>query len=495
MAGDVLNARADYYYQSPVTNNNNSLVIDVLVQAISGSSVTNANVKGGTAGITTNLNGNLPFASISDPNKGTTDNIPRSYLNIMFFDERFNFVPENSTAVRVSQPGIGAAPLVLPINTKAPKNGYAYIYLSNENDDAVYFDNLQVSDTRGRIIEEDHYYAFGLKIAGISSTKLPDSNEGNINNKNLYNDKELIDEADLNWYDYGFRNYDAQIGRFPQLDPLTWDYPELTNYQYASDEPIANVDLDGLEELNVLGEVFQGAKNAVQQGVTVVGHAAPKVTQTASTLSKVATIASMTANAAKLYTTLDGQKSLSSDIEKRLQVLQAKNGQSHSTPRTSYQESSSWKLFEKMVDDEINKSWVSQGSNKYVNSITGQTRYSPTAEEGLYPEAIFAIPMPKFGFVFKLLGRGGEAAAKGGKELFNFSTKAAEHMANPGRAVPVQILEQAIKGSKGLADPRGSRALMYTTKMFKNGKAYNLEVLYDKATNSIWHFQYSAIKP
>ena len=37
-------------------------------------------------------------------------------------------------------------------------------------------------------------------------------------------------------------------------------------------------------------------------------------------------------------------------------------------------------------------------------------------------------------------------AAKGGKELFNFSTKAAEHMANPGRAVPVQILEQAIKG-------------------------------------------------
>lgn len=86
-------------------------------------------------------------------------------------------------------------------------------------------------------------------------------------------------------------------------------------------------------------------------------------------------------------------------------------------------------------------------------------------------------------------------AAKGGKELFNFSTKTAEHMANPGRAVPVQILEQAIKGSKGLADPRGSRALMHTPEMFKNGKAYNLEVLYDKATNSIWNFKYSPIKP
>ena len=51
--------------------------------------------------------------------------------------------------------------------------------------------------------------------------------------------------------DAAFRNYDAQIGRFTQLDPLTWEFPELTNYQYASDEPIANVDMDGLEKANV----------------------------------------------------------------------------------------------------------------------------------------------------------------------------------------------------------------------------------------------------
>jgi RHS repeat-associated protein len=100
-----------------------------------------------------------------------------------------------------------------------------------------------------------NYTAFGLKIAAISSRKLPDPNEGNVDNKNLYNDKELIDEADLNWYDYGFRNYDPQIGRFTQLDPLTDDYPELTPYQYAGNEPIANVDLDGLEPYKVLETV------------------------------------------------------------------------------------------------------------------------------------------------------------------------------------------------------------------------------------------------
>ena len=82
--------------------------------------------------------------------------------------------------------------------------------------------------------------------------KLGDPNEGPLKNNNLYNDKELFDDADLDWYDYGFRNYDPQIGRFPQLDPLTDKFPELTPYQYASDEPIANVDMDGLEGFNAV---------------------------------------------------------------------------------------------------------------------------------------------------------------------------------------------------------------------------------------------------
>lgn len=53
----------------------------------------------------------------------------------------------------MSQSGSGAAPLVLPANIKALRNRYAYIYVSNENDQAVYFDNLQVVHNRGRIIE------------------------------------------------------------------------------------------------------------------------------------------------------------------------------------------------------------------------------------------------------------------------------------------------------------------------------------------------------
>ena len=74
--------------------------------------------------------------------------------------------------------------------------------------------------------------------------------------------------------------------------------------------------------------------------------------------------------------------------------------------------------------------------------------------------------------------------------IYNFGKTAALHMENANRAVPVQILDMVIKNTEGLPDPEGSNALMHYSEMWRNGKLYNLEVLYDKSTNSIWHFQY-----
>jgi|GEM_PF-928933 len=253
MAGDAVSAKVIYYYKDPVVNQSGGtgLVTDVLTSlaaAIGGSPTTSSLLHGSAAtSAVAPLNGSMPFSTLVDPNlNDASGSAPKAYLTVLFFDERFNFIQEGSIAARVQQSGNGAPTLVLP-DIKAPKNGYAYVYVSNESDETVYFDNLQVTNDHGVILEEDHYYAYGLKIAGISSKVLPDPNEGFVQNKNLYNDKELIDEADLDWYDYGFRNYDPQIGRFTQLDPLTDDYRDLTPYQYASDEPIANIDLDGLE--------------------------------------------------------------------------------------------------------------------------------------------------------------------------------------------------------------------------------------------------------
>ncbi|RAO93982.1 hypothetical protein DD015_02995, partial [Listeria monocytogenes] len=81
-------------------------------------------------------------------------------------------------------------------------------------------------------------------------------------------------------------------------------------------------------------------------------------------------------------------------------------------------------------------------------------------------------------------------AKSSGKDIFNYTDKVNEHMANLDRAVPVQTLKEAIKGGIPMPDPRGSRATMYYSEIYINGKKYNFEVLYDNTTNTIYHFKY-----
>src|SRR5690606_40147036 len=133
------------------------------------------------------------------------------------------------------------APLDI-IAAKAPKNGYAYIYVSNESDEHVYFDNLQVTHERGRLIEENHYYAYGLKIAGISSRKLNDPREGHLKNFYQYQGEYSEWDEDLGWTDFFLRSYDAQTGRFWQMDP----YDEFPSpFTGMGNDPINFVDPSG----------------------------------------------------------------------------------------------------------------------------------------------------------------------------------------------------------------------------------------------------------
>ena len=67
----------------------------------------------------------------------------------------------------------------------AQKSGYCYIYISNESDDLVYFDNFTLSHEKSSLMEESHYYPFGLTMAGISSKAA-----GKLENKFKYNGKE-----------------------------------------------------------------------------------------------------------------------------------------------------------------------------------------------------------------------------------------------------------------------------------------------------------------
>ena len=64
-------------------------------------------------------------------------------------------------------------------------------------------------------------------------------------------------ERDKEWgggatYDYGFRIYNAQIGKFLSVDPLAKSFPWNSSYSYAENQVIWAIDLDGLERFVIV---------------------------------------------------------------------------------------------------------------------------------------------------------------------------------------------------------------------------------------------------
>ena len=76
-------------------------------------------------------------------------------------------------------------------------------------------------------------------------------------------------------------------------------------------------------------------------------------------------------------------------------------------------------------------------------------------------------------------------------ENVQLSAKAEQRMNETWRFVPISILTETIINWKKLSDPQWTNAFMFYSVINRNGKDYNLEVLYSPTDNSIWHFLYT----
>ncbi|AWG24521.1 DUF6443 domain-containing protein [Flavobacterium kingsejongi] len=164
------------------------------------------------------------------------------------------------------------------------KNRVQFNYIYNYTD---HLGNVRVSYTKdplttsAKIVEENHYYPFGLKHANYNSDQLafqpnaqdaiildafvdPIPLDNYLNYEYKYNGKELQREFGLNMYDYGARNYDPAIGRWMNMDPLAENHHENNPYMYANNNPIIFVDPDGMD-FTLTGEAAQDFARGLQR--------------------------------------------------------------------------------------------------------------------------------------------------------------------------------------------------------------------------------------
>ena len=118
----------------------------------------------------------------------------------------------------------------------------------------MYFDDLRITHTKSKILQEDHYYLFGLGIAALSSGA-PLSKP----NKLKLSGNEEQTEFDLNLYDFNARMYDQTLGRFNSIDPMAVSRLSLTPYNYVSNNPTIRIDPSGLLDENDVSGFTNGS--------------------------------------------------------------------------------------------------------------------------------------------------------------------------------------------------------------------------------------------
>jgi len=136
--------------------------------------------------------------------------------------------------------------LVAQVIVKQP--GYMYIYLSNEEPTSspieVYFDDFKVTQIKSPVISTNSYYPFGLTFDSYQR-------ENSVANQFQYNSKELQDELNLGWINYGARMYMPEIGRWTANDPASEEYFTFSPYNYVRNSLIVRVDQEGKWDITV----------------------------------------------------------------------------------------------------------------------------------------------------------------------------------------------------------------------------------------------------
>jgi len=136
------------------------------------------------------------------------------------------------------------------------------------------------SDGLPELLQEDHYYPFGARMAG-KGLAAPGGGPAALgaaphDNRFLYNGKELQADFGLGLYDYGARFYDPVLGRWDAPDPLAEQRNWASPYNYLQNNPMNRIDPDG--RLDDWYQAEDGQllwKEGTEENVTIASKVSP----------------------------------------------------------------------------------------------------------------------------------------------------------------------------------------------------------------------------
>ena len=240
--GDTLRFSVQAYYEFAPNDDGFFSSADLLLAILAGS-------EGGT-GVSEGISLQNSSLSASDiyntqltKNGTVDDDVPRAYLNYMFFKEDMTYVTSGFTQITSAAHNSWEAvafdePIVIA------ENGFMLVYVSNETNAAsiVDFDNLTITHSKTPIIYASSFEPFGLEFATFNRS---------YSQKVRYKFQEQEYDETPGWYAYKYRNHDPVLGRFFNIDPLAEKYLYNSTYAFSENKVVAHRELEGLEAYTI----------------------------------------------------------------------------------------------------------------------------------------------------------------------------------------------------------------------------------------------------